>query len=88
MWRYLYLHWLQLKESGSIFANELYRIFHDAGVIIIFFVATLVYPFLYKAMYWNEQITDIPVAVVDLSNSPESRDFLHRWSAAPEVKLV
>ena len=88
MWRYLYLHWLQLKESGSIFANELYRIFHDPGVIIIFFVATLAYPFLYKAMYWNEHITDIPVAVVDLSNSPESMDFLHKWNAAPDIKLA
>ena len=88
MWRYLYLHWLRLQESGSIFANELHRIFHDFGVILIFFVATLVYPFLYKAMYWNEQITDIPVAVVDLSNSQESREFLHRWNAAPDVKLA
>jgi len=88
MWRYLYLHWLRLKESGSIFANELYRIFHDPGVILIFFVATLVYPFLYKAMYWNEQITNIPVAVVDLSNSPESREFLHKWNAAPDITLA
>ena len=88
MWRYLYLHWLRLQESGSIFANELHRIFHDPGVIIIFFVATLAYPFLYKAMYWNEQITNIPVAVVDLSNSQESRAFLHRWNAAPDVQLA
>jgi len=88
MWRYLYLHWLRLQESGSIFTNELYRIFHDAGVILIFFVATLVYPFLYKAMYWNEQITNIPVAVVDLSNSPESRSFLHKLNATPDVKLL
>jgi ABC-2 type transport system permease protein len=88
MLRYLYLHWLRLQESGSIFANELHRIFHDPGVIIIFFVATLAYPFLYKAMYWNEQITNIPVAVVDLSNSQESRAFLHRWNAAPDVQLA
>jgi len=88
MWRYLYRHWLQLKESGTIFTNELYRIFHDGGVMIIFFLATLVYPFLYKAMYWNEQITDIPVAVVDLSNSQESREFLHQLNATPDVLLA
>lgn len=88
MWRSLYLHWLQLQESGSIFVNELYRIFHDNGVMIVFFLATLAYPFLYKAMYWNEQITNIPVAVVDLSNSQESREFLHKMNAAPDVKLA
>lgn len=87
-YRFLYVHWLQLKQSGWIFNNELSRVFHDAGVMIIFFLATLAYPFLYKCMYWNEQITDIPVAVVDLSNSTESRDFIHKWSAAPEVKLT
>ena len=88
LYRYLYVHWLQLKQSGWIFNTELRRVFHDGGVLIIFFLATLAYPFLYKCMYWNEQITDIPVAVVDLSNSTESRDFIHKWSAAPEVKLT
>lgn len=68
--------------------NELRRIFSDAGVIVIFIVATLAYPFLYKGIYWNEQITDVPVAVVDLSNSTQSRAFLHRWSAAPDIKLT
>lgn len=88
MSHFLQHHWLQLKQSGWIFINELNRIFHDPGVMIIFFLATLAYPFLYKAMYWNEQITDIPVAVVDLSHSPESRDFLHKWEATPDVVLA
>ncbi len=86
--RHLYHFWLQFKESGQVFWHELYTIFRDPGVCVIFFVGTLAYPFLYKAMYWNEQITNIPVAVVDLSNSPESRAFLHQWSAAPEVCLT
>lgn len=69
------------------FVNELWRIFKDPGVTVIFIVATLAYPLIYKAVYWNEQITDVPVAVVDLSNSPASRDFLHKWNASPDVKL-
>lgn len=56
--------------------------------MVIFIVATLAYPLIYKALYWNEQITDVPVAVVDLSNSPQSRDFLHRWNAAPDIRLT
>lgn len=68
--------------------KELSSILHDRGVMIIFLVATLVYPFLYKLVYWNEQITDLPVAVVDMSDSPESREFLHKWDASPDVKVA
>ena len=71
-----------------MFTEELKRIFRDPGVTVIFVVATLAYPFLYKAIYWREQITDIPVAVVDMSRTPESREFLHRWNAAPDIRLA
>ena len=37
----------------SAFVNELRRIFRDPGVTVIFIVATLVYPLIYKAIYWN-----------------------------------
>jgi len=69
------------------FVDEIKRIFRDPGVVLIFIVATLIYPLIYKTIYWNEQITDVPVAVVDLSNSSESREFLHKWNATPDVKL-
>lgn len=70
------------------FVSELQRIFRDPGVMVIFIVATLAYPLIYKALYWNEQICDVPVAVVDMSNSPESRTFLHRWNASPDIRLT
>ncbi|MBQ9603658.1 MAG: ABC transporter permease [Paludibacteraceae bacterium] len=72
----------------SAFVNELRRIFRDPGVMVIFIVATLAYPLIYKALYWNEQITNVPVAVVDLSNSPQSREFLHQWNATPDIRLT
>ena len=70
------------------FVSELRRIFRDPGVTVIFIVATLAYPLIYKAIYWNEQITNVPVAVVDLSNSPQSREFLHKWNATPDIRLT
>lgn len=79
--------WLKIADIGTVFLNELRRIFTDFGVIVIFFIATLVYPILYKAIYWNERIENIPIAVVDLSSTPQSRDFLHRWGATPDVSL-
>lgn len=71
-----------------VFTRELKRIFTDSGVMLIFFIATLVYPLIYKAMYYNERIEDIPVAVVDLSQSSDSREFLHKWNASPDIKLT
>ena len=72
----------------NAFVEELKRIFRDPGVTVIFIVATLAYPLIYKGIYWNEQITNVPVAVVDLSNSAQSREFLHRWNAAPDIRLT
>lgn len=88
IWDRLYNYWKGITDSSFVFTRELHRIFTDSGVMLIFFVATLIYPFIYKAMYWNERIENIPVAVVDLSHSSESRDFLHKWSAAPDVKFT
>ena len=72
----------------TYFIEELQRIFRDPGVTVIFIVATIAYPLIYKAIYWNEQITNVPVAVVDLSNSPQSRAFLHKWNAASDIRLT
>ena len=74
--------------STFVLPHELKRIFTDPGVVVIFIVATLAYPLLYKAIYWNEQITNVPVAVVDLSQSAESRTFLHHWNASPDIRLT
>ena len=78
----------QIINILSLISNEIRRIFHDPGVLVIFIVATLAYPLLYKGIYWNEQITNVPVAVVDLSDSPQSREFLHRWNASPDIRLT
>lgn len=78
----------KITDTYEVFTSELKRIFLDPGVFVIFVVATLAYPLIYKAIYWKEQINDIPVAVVDLSRSPESREFLHRWNASPDIRLT
>ena len=79
--RYLYTQWLKFKEAGFVFVEELRRVFRDPGVLIIFIVAGLLYPILYNCIYWKDNVDNVPVAVVDLSCSPESREFLHRWNA-------
>lgn len=75
-------------EALGIFTSECKTIFRDSGVILIFFVAGIAYPLLYNYVYYNESIQDIPVAVVDLSGSSESRDFVRKLEATKEVAVV
>ena len=88
LWHTLNEYWEGVTDSTYVFAREIKRVFTDSGVMIIFVVATLAYPIIYKTMYFNERIQDIPVAVVDLSHSSESRMFLHQWDASPDVRLT
>lgn len=82
-------HILQhLSDVWYVFTDELRRIIHDPGVITIFIVASLAYPLLYKVLYYNEAVHEIPVAVVDMDMSSHSRHFLHKWEATPDIAIA
>lgn len=86
--RFLYQQWLKTKDTFSVYAHELKRVFTDPGVVVIFLVATLVYPILYRCIYYNDYIQNIPVAVVDECGSSDTRAFLHKWDACPDVRIT
>lgn len=71
-----------------VFGNELRMIFSDKGVITIFFVATLLYPLLYNALYHGGTVDDMAIAVVDQSNSYSSRDFVRSLDATRELEVA
>ena len=66
---------------------EVQRVFHDGGVILIFFIASLLYPLIFAGVYKNEMIRDLPVAVVDESKSGASKRFIHKLDATPETNV-
>ena len=74
-----------LKDAWEIFTNELKRIFSDGGVILIFFVAGMVYPLLYNIVYINGLLEKTPIAVVDLADCSASRRFTREVDATREV---
>ena len=86
--RYLHSKWMKAQETWGVFTNELRRIFRDPGVLVIFFVGTLAYPILYNFIYWKDNVENVPVAVVDMSGSQESRAFLHKWNATPDITIT
>jgi ABC-2 type transport system permease protein len=69
------------------FRNELKTIFKDAGAVLLFMVALVIYPLLYSVAYQKEVIRDIPVAVVDLDHTALSRQA-SRMADASEQLLV
>lgn len=76
-----------LIDILEVFANEVRYVFHDGGVLLLFFVATLLYPFIFAAVYHSEMVLNIPIAVVDESNSEASRRFIHKLDATPELDV-
>ena len=71
-----------------IWRNEMANVMKDSGLIIFFIAAPVFYPLLYSALYNNEEVTDVPVVVVDNCNTTQSRQFRRMVDATKDVKVV
>lgn len=69
----------------QIWYHELITIMRDKGILIFILFVPLAYPLLYAYVYTNEVVREVPVAVVDESNSTLSREFLRKVDASPDV---
>lgn len=69
------------------FKNELKAIFTDSGAVLILVGALLIYPLLYSFGYFNEVLTDLPIAVVDLDQTPSSRKYTGMLDASRDVQV-
>jgi ABC-2 type transport system permease protein len=76
------------RSLPGICTRELQLIFSDIGVIILIFAVPVVYPALYSFIYYPEVVRDLPVAVVDMSHSSESRKFVRDIDATPDLKVT
>ncbi len=81
--------WISIfTELYHILRNEFKTIFKDRGVVIVFIVASLVYPMLYCGLYKNETLVDVPIAVVNASKSEKARAYVRQIDASPDVKVT
>ena len=67
--------------------NELKETFSDIGILLFIIVVPLGYPVLYSYVYGPEVARDVPVVVVDDSNSSLSREFVRKVDASPDVRI-
>ena len=69
-----YIWWIEMKN-----------IVKDEGVLIFFILVPLAYPLLYSWIYNNEVVHEVPTAIVDMSHSKSSREFIQKFDASPDV---
>lgn len=84
--------WGQINEgihdACYIWAKEMKATVKDEGVLIFFFLVPIFYPLLYSWAYNNETIHNVPVAVVDMSHSQMSRQFIREYDASSDVRVA
>ena len=71
-----------------IWAHEMRNVIRDEGVLMFCILVPLGYPLLYSWIYNNEVVREVPTAVVDLSHSHSSREFIRDFDAAPDTKAA
>lgn len=70
------------------FSQELKAILNDKGAILILIIAVVVYPVIYSIVYLKENVTGMPMAVVDQDNTDSSRKYARMLNASAEVEII
>ena len=77
-----------LLDIWLVFSAEVRRIFSDPMVMLVFFIATILYPLIFCSVYYKETVINLPVAVVDDSDCEASHRFIHKLEATPEIEVA
>ena len=77
-----------LRNIVSVLVEEYKRMLKDSGVMLIILGAAFLYPLLYSYVYLHETIRDMPIAVVDQSNTVRSRNFIKSIDATPDLQVT
>lgn len=76
-----------LADVADVFRCEFGLLRRDAGVLLFFFGLPLFYPIVYTLIYNPEMVRDIPIAVVDLSHTAESRSLTRHLDATSAIAV-
>ncbi|NWJ51922.1 MAG: ABC transporter permease [Bacteroidetes bacterium] len=77
-----------LRKTAEYYSEEMRLIMADAGAVLLFIVAMVIYPVVYSIGYSGEVIKDLPVAVVDLNHSSLSRQYSRMLDATEQIHVV
>lgn len=68
--------------------ETLHAIFTTRPALMILVLAGFLYGFYYPAAYQHQVATQLPIALIDLDQSPASRKIAERLLASPQLRLV
>ena len=77
-----------LTDVLYIWRQEMMQVIRDEGLLIFLVIVPLGYPLIYSWIYNNEAVHEVPVVVVDQSNSKLSRQFIRDCDSSPDVKVL
>lgn len=82
----------KLKKFADLFwdtlISEYKHIFTDAGVLLFFFGAIIIYSVVYSLAYKNEMLREVPVAVVDNCHTATSRELVRKMDATQYISVT
>ena len=76
------------REFASVIGNEYKAIFTDGGVLLVLVLAILIYSTLYSTAYGPEVLRNIPIGVVDESQTALSRELIRTFDAGPNTYVA
>lgn len=77
-----------IKLTTRFFTEELKNILNDSGALLILLFALIIYPVIYGIAYQYEVVRDIPIAVVDLDQTPSSRQLIRMTGATEQLEVA
>lgn len=77
-----------MRAFLKVCIDEYRSVFTDAGGMLLFFGAIIVYPFFYPLPYLHEVLEKVPVAVVDLDHTSLSRTLVRMLDAGEYVSVA
>ncbi|WP_077929373.1 ABC transporter permease [Wohlfahrtiimonas populi] len=77
-----------LKTFLAVVLNELKQIFRIKEVTSVLIIGLVTYFFFYPIPYNNEEVRDVPIAVMDQNQTTMSRELLRNLDATDSLKIV
>lgn len=77
-----------LKTFLAVVLNELKQIFRIKEVTSVLIMGLVTYFFFYPIPYNNEEVRDVPIAVMDQNQTTMSRELLRNLDATDSLKII
>ena len=75
-------------ELASVIRNEYTAVFTDGGVLLVMVLAIFIYSTLYASAYAPEVLRNVPIGVIDESQTPSSRELIRTFDAGPNTYVA